>query len=80
MISLGTPLLLVYKRFAWTGWGAFMLGGGFCAAVTSSVFFFSSHQLSQVPFFMVLGILAGLVFRFLLYGAREVSPADSPVP
>ena len=32
-----------------------------------------------VPFFTVLGIGAGLVFRFILYGANRVNPADSPV-
>ena len=68
MIILGTPLFWIYKKLGWTGWVPFMLGGGICATVTSALFLFTSHQFSQVPFFTVLGIGCGFVFRLVLYG------------
>ena len=78
MIVLGVPLLLLYKWRGWTGWGAFMLAGGACAALTSAMFLFTSRNLAQVPFFTTLGIVAGVVFRLVLYGASSSPRSANP--
>lgn len=76
MTVLATPLYFIYRRFGWTGWVAFMLGGGICAFLTSGILLITTRNLSQVPFFAALGMLAGLLFRFLLYGVNRTPSQD----
>ncbi len=74
MLVLGTPMLILYQRQRWTGWGAFAVGGGLCAAITSAVFLHQSRDAYQLLYFTVLGILAGLLFRTILFGFRLGHP------
>jgi hypothetical protein len=78
LIVLGTPLLLIYKRLGWTGWGAFMLGGGACAALTSGIMLSGARNRSLIALLTTLGMVAGLVFRVVLYGPNRIPPSNSP--
>jgi hypothetical protein len=80
MVVLGTPLLFFYLRLGWTGFLAFMAGGGLCAAITSYAVLRGQRDLSLVEFFAIAGIIAGLLFRVILFGIRrQIAAAESSV-
>jgi hypothetical protein len=69
MVVLGTPLLLLYSRLNWTGFFAFVAGGAVCAVVTD-VLVMQGRMTSQLAFFVMFGVVEGLVFRLILFGVR----------
>lgn len=70
LLFLGAPLLLLYLRLGWTGFLPFMLAGGVCAAVTSYAVLRGVRNWPLVEFFIVAGIVCGLLFRLILFGSR----------
>lgn len=71
MAVLGTPLLLVYLRLGWTGFLPFIAAGGVCAGITAYIIRRASQGLGMVSFFTVSGLIAGLLFRAMLFGFRQ---------
>lgn len=68
MVALGTPLLLCYLRVGWTGFLPFLAGGGLCAGITAYTLLNTSRDLRLMGFFTFTGIIAGLLFRVILFG------------
>jgi len=76
MIGLGAPLLLLYLRLGWTGFVPFLAGGGLCAGITAYALRGPSNGWGQVLFFAGTGILAGVLFRLILFGLKPHAPAS----
>lgn len=79
MIGLGAPLLLLYLRLGWTGFLPFLVGGGLCAGITAFALRGPSASWGMVMFFTGTGILAGLLFRLILFGLGPPAPASEGI-
>jgi hypothetical protein len=83
VVVLGTPLLFLFIRLGWTGLFPFMAAGGACAAATSYAVLSGGHDLGMVYIFTKAGMVAGLLFRLILFGWKqnwEEDPALSENP
>ena len=79
LFGLGTPLLFCYLRLGWTGFIAFMAGGGLCAGVTAYALSGQQKGLSEAALFTISGVISGLFFRIILFGFGQHSFAISNV-
>jgi hypothetical protein len=71
IVLLGTPLLLLYRRQGWTGYGSFSIGGGVCAAITSSIVMRGLDGAGIIAMWTFTGVVSGLVLRMTLFGFRR---------
>jgi hypothetical protein len=78
MVVLGIPLLVLYSRFHWSGFFAFIVGGAVCAATTYALVVRGQMQRDQLVLFTLFGIVEGLAFRLFLFGgALHARPVGS---
>jgi hypothetical protein len=71
IVVLGTPLLLLYRRLGWTGYVSFSIGGGVCAAITSSLVMRGMDGAGIIAMWAFTGAASGLVLRMTLFGFRR---------
>ncbi len=74
MVILGLPLLWLYLRLNQRSFLAFAFGGGLCAIPPALVGSGRPTQLSTLMFYFVIGVIAGLTFRLILFGVRRDAP------
>ena len=78
MFLLGTPLLYVFLRLRLTGLVPFMAAGAFCAALTDNFMESGPRQYWLLALYAGSGAVAGLAFRFILFGITPVFFRSAP--
>ena len=71
MVVLGLPLLLIYIRLNLRSVVVFALGGGLCAFTTAAALSGPAPQMAMLLYYVLVGVIAGVVFRLVLLGARR---------
>lgn len=70
MVVLGTPLMLLFSRFQIRSFVAFSLAGALCVALMY-VLIPRLIDRSMLPLFLLLGLIAGYLFRLILFGFKR---------